>query len=354
NLDRFEEINNTLGHDNGDIILQQIAIRLQGICGEPNRVARLGGDVFAALLQRTDAEGAAKKAEEIIVAIKDPLSIADLSIEVSASIGISLFPGHGADADSLIRRAEIAMYAAKRTEGALCIYSPQYDQYSQKRLTLMGELRQAIEQDQLFLLYQPKIDLKTGKTIGVEALCRWQHPKSGIIPPNDFIYLAERGGLIKELTLWVIKEAMRQSRIWHKGGIEVPIATNLSVRSLQNLQLLDKIKGLISTWGIAPSSIRFEITESIIMQNPELAMEIITELSAMGIRFSIDDFGTGYSSLSYLQRLPVDEIKIDKSFVINMETDKNNAMIVRSVIELGHNLGLKVTAEGVENKEVMD
>ncbi len=354
NLDRFEEINNTLGHDNGDLILQQIAIRLQGICGEPDMVARLGGDIFAALLQRTDAEGAAMKAEEIIGAIKEFIAIADLSIEVSASAGISLFPGHGADADSLIRRAEIAMYAAKRIENSLCIYSPQYDQYSQKRLALMGELRQAIEQDQLFLLYQPKIELKTGRILGVEALCRWQHPKSGVIPPNDFIFLAERGGLIKELTLWVIKEAMRQSRIWHKGGLEVSLAINLSVRSLQNPELLDKIKGLISTWGIAPSSIRFEITESIIMQNPELAMEIITELSSMGIKFSIDDFGTGYSSLSYLQRLPVDEIKVDKSFVINMETDKNNAMIVRSVIELAHNLGLKVTAEGVESKEVMD
>ncbi|GEM_PF-2229594 len=354
NLDRFEEINNTLGHPNGDLILQQIAIRLQGICGEQDRVARLGGDVFAVLLQRTDAEVAAKRAEDIIGAIKEPIVIADLSIEVSASIGISFFPGHGADADSLIRRAEIAMYAAKRIESSLCIYSPKYDQYSQERLALMGELRHAIESDQLFLLYQPKIDLKTGKTIGVEALCRWQHPKSGVIPPNDFIYLAERGGLIKELTLWVINEAMRQLRMWCKGGIEVSVAVNLSVRGIQNLHLLDKIKGLISTWGITPGSLRFEITESIIMQNPELAMEIITELTSMGIKFSIDDFGTGYSSLGYLQRLPVDEIKIDKSFVINMETDKNNAMIVRSVIELAHNLGLKVTAEGVENKDVMD
>lgn len=354
NLDRFEEMNNTLGHDNGDLILQQIAVRLLRICGEPDMVAHLGGDIFAALLQRTDAEGAVKKAGKIIGVIKAPLSIADLFIEISASIGISLFPGHGTDADTLIRRAEIAMYVAKRMESSLCIYSPKYDQYSQKGLALMGELRHAIESGQLFLLYQPKIDLKTGKTIGVEALCRWQHPKSGVIPPNDFIYLAERGGLIKELTLWVIKEAMRQSRSWHKGGIEVSLAVNISVRSLQNPQFLGKIKGLISTWGITPSSLRFEITESIIMQNPELAMEIITELSSMGIRFSIDDFGTGNSSLSYLQRLPVDEIKIDKSFVVNMDTDKNNAMIVRSVIELAHNLDLKVTAEGVESKEVMD
>ncbi len=354
NLDRFEEINNTLGHHNGDLILQQIAIRLQGISGEQNRVARLGGDIFAALLQRTDAEGAARRVEEIIVAIKEPLSIVDLSIEVSASIGIALFPGHGADADTLIRCAEIAMHVAKRIESSFCIYSPQYDQYSQKRLALMGELRHAIESGQLFLLYQPKIDLKTGKTIGVEALCRWQHPKSGVIPPNDFIYLAERGGMIRELTLWVIKEAMRQSRSWHKGGIEVPVATNLSVRSLQNPQLLDKIKGLISTWGIAPSSVRFEITESIIMQNPELVIETITELTSMGIKFSIDDFGTGYSSLSYLQRLPVDEIKIDKSFVMKMITDKNSVKIIHSIIELGHSLGLEVTAEGVESQEIMD
>jgi EAL domain-containing protein (putative c-di-GMP-specific phosphodiesterase class I) len=203
-------------------------------------------------------------------------------------------------------------------------------------------------------LYQPKIDLRTGKTIGVEALVRWQHPKSGVIPPNDFICLAERGGLIKELTLWVLREALSKSRGWLKSGIEASVAINLSVKSLHNAQLLDQIKKLILTCGITPGAVRFEITESIIMSDPKLAMEIITDLTSMGIKFSIDDFGTGYSSLGYLQRLPVDEIKIDKSFVINMMKDDNSLKIVRSIIDLGHSLGLKVVAEGVEDKETYD
>ncbi len=354
NLDRFEEINNTLGHNNGDLILQGVAVRLKGIFLHPHTVARLGGDEFAVLIQGADTDSARIGAERIIGEIKRPFPVADLLVEVSSSIGIAFFPGHGEDVHTLIRRGEMAMYAAKRTESGVCVYSSEFDQYSPARLALMGELRHAIEQDQLFLLYQPKIDLKTGKTIGVEALVRWQHPKSGVIPPNDFIHLAERGGLIKELTLWVLKDVLSKSRGWLKSGIEVSVAINLSVKSLHNPHLLDQIKKLLMTWGITPGAVRFEITESIIMSDPRLAMEIITDLTSMGIRFSIDDFGTGYSSLGYLQRLPVDEIKIDKSFVMNMMKDDNNLKIVRSVIELGHSLGLKVVAEGVEDKETYD
>ncbi len=354
NLDRFEEINNTLGHNNGDLILQGIAVRLKGIFLQPDTVARLGGDEFAVLIPGADTSSARTEAQRIIEEIRRPFSVADLMVEVSSSIGIALFPDHGEDVHTLIRRGEMAMYAAKRTEGGACVYSSKFDQYSPARLALMGDLRHAIDKDELFLLYQPKIDLRTGKTIGVEALVRWQHPRSGIIPPNDFIHLAERGGLIKELTLWVLKDVLIKSRGWLGSGIDVSVAINLSVKSLHSHQLLDQIKRLLSTCGTTPGAIRFEITESIIMSDPRLAMEIITDLTSMGISFSIDDFGTGYSSLGYLQRLPVDEIKIDKSFVMNMIKDDNNLKIVRSVIELGHSLGLKVVAEGVEDKETYD
>ena len=246
-----------------------------------------------------------------------------------------------------------------RTDTAVFIhnfqfYSGSLNAAANERLILEGELRHAIEENQFFLLYQPKIDIRSGRTIGVEALVRWQHPQRGTIPPDQFISLAEQTGSIKQLTLWVLKEALRQSRSWQKAGLEISVAVNLSVRSLQAPQLLDHIKGLLSTWGVVSSSLRLEITESIIMADPGLALEIITQLTAMGIRFSIDDFGTGYSSLSYLQRLPVDEIKIDKSFVMNMMADENSAAIVGSIIDLAHHLGLKVVAEGVENKDILD
>ncbi|MBI5746999.1 MAG: EAL domain-containing protein [Nitrospirae bacterium] len=353
-LDRFKEINSTVGHYNGDLLLQQVGLRLRDLLREADTVARLGGDEFAILLLKSDAESATGVAGKIMARLEEPFLLSGLSIDVSASIGIALFPGHGENAVTLIQHADTAMYKAKETEGGVAIYSPKYDRYSPERLVLMGELRHAIDAGQLFLLYQPKIDLKSGKTIGVEALVRWQHPTHGVIPPDQFIALAEHTGSIKQLTLWVLKEALRQSRSWHQAGVEVSVAVNLSVRSLQSPQILEQIKGLLSTWGVASSSLRLEITESIIMADPALAMEVIKQLTAMGICFSIDDFGTGYSSLSYLQRLPVDEIKIDKSFVMNMVADENSAAIVGSIIELAHILGLKVVAEGVENKDILD
>ncbi len=395
-LNRFKEINNTLGHPNGDIILQHIGLRLQDAIkeadvnesgGQEKRldadsskqrtepsagrgrlhpalpvegddrspvIARFGGDEFAIFIIGADANAAIKAAGMIIKRLEEPFVIEWISLDISASIGIALFPGNGEDADILIRRADIAMHMAKKTENGFCIYSSRYDQHSPERLALMGELRHAIVQDQLFLLYQPKIDLKTSGPIGVEALVRWQHPKSGVIPPDKFISIAEHTGLIKQLTFWVLKEALRQSRVLHQMGLETSVAVNLSVRSLQSPQLLDQVKGLLSTWGVESRRLRFEITESIIMADPERAMEIITQLCSMGIHFSIDDFGTGYSSLGYLQKLPVDEIKIDKSFVMNMMKDKNSMKIVRSIIEFGHSLGLKVAAEGVEDRDTFD
>lgn len=353
-LNRFKEINNTLGHHNGDLLLQQVGGRLRNILRETDTIARLGGDEFAVIIPDTDAEKATQTAGMIIKGFNEPFVFEGLQLDISASIGIALFPGHGEETHTLIRRADIAMHTAKKIESGWIIFSPKYDQFPPDRLALMGELRHAIEQDQLFLLYQPKLDLKANGISGIEALVRWQHPKLGIIPPNQFIEVAEKTGLINQLTLWVLKEAVRQSRILCQSGFETSVAVNLSVKSLQTPQLLDLVKGLLSTWGVSPDLLRLEITESIIMADPDRAMEIITQLVTMGIRFSIDDFGTGYSSLGYLQRLPVDEIKIDKSFVMNMMVDKNSMKIVRSIIELTHSLGLKVTAEGVENKEALD
>ncbi len=353
-IDRFREINNTLGHDNGDLILQQVGLRLRKVAEETDTVSRFGGDEFVVLLPGRDMEGATEVARKIIKIFEGAFSYGEYFLHINISIGIALFPGHAEDTHNLLRVAEIAMYVAKRSESGWAIYSSKYDQHSPARLTLIGELRNAIESGQLFLVYQPKVDLKSNQIVGVEALVRWQHPRLGVVPPDQFISAAEKTGMIRQLTLWVLEEVLKQSRIWHHEGIEITISVNLSVRNLQAPRLTEQIAGLLSTWGVAPSRLRLEITESLIMFDPDRALEVLSALHREGIRFSIDDFGTGYSSLGYLKRLPVDEIKIDKSFVINMAEDENSAIIVRSVIDLAHNLGLQVVAEGVENKLVMD
>ncbi|MBI5745750.1 MAG: EAL domain-containing protein [Nitrospirae bacterium] len=352
-LDRFKEINNTLGHHSGDIILKQTGDRLRIALPETATLARTGGDEFAVVLPDTDAEGANRIADSFIKSLKEPFTLEGIAINVNASIGMVTYPGYGDDANTLMQYADMAMYRAKNTKSGLTIYSPQHNQYSPERLALISELRHSIDSDQMFLLYQPKIDLKTGSPVGVESLVRWQHPRLGVIPPNQFIALAEHTGLIKDLTLWVIKESLKQSRIWKQEGLQVCVAVNLSMQNLQVPELLKQIKLLISRSSMAPANLRLELTESTIMRDPERSMEILTQMAAMGIHFSIDDFGTGYSSLGYLQKLPVDEIKIDKSFVINMMADENSIAIVHSIIELAHSLRIKVVAEGVENKETM-
>ena len=354
NLNRFKEINNTLGYQKGDIVLQQVGKRLKTILPETVLIARTGGDEFGVLILNADANIAVLEAEKIAKSLEEPVFVEGFSFDIAVSVGIALSPGHGEDADTLIRRAHVAMHAAKQTESGYAIYAPEYDQFIPEHLALIGELRTAIAQNQLFLVYQPKIDLKTGRTLGVEALVRWQHPTKGVIPPDQFIFLAEHSGLIKQLTFWVLGEALRQTRSWSQAGLEVSVAVNLSTKNLRNPLLLNQIKGLLATWGVDPGRLRLEITESLIMADPKLTIEILTQLTLMGIRFSIDDFGTGYSSLRYLQSLPVDEIKIDKSFIMNMMTDESSMKIVRSTIELAHSLGLKVVAEGVESKEIMD
>lgn len=354
-LDRFKDVNDTLGHHYGDTLLQQVGQRLRGALRESDTVARLGGDEFAILLSAlADVKDVVLVAGKILQALEAPFILEGHILDIGASIGIALFPDHGEYADLLIQRADVAMYLAKEAGGGYAVYSSEQDQNSPRRLALRGELRHAIENGDLFLLYQPKIKLQTSHVIGVEALVRWRHPRLGIIPPDQFITLAEHTGLIKPLTLWVLNAALSQCAQWRQAGLELSVAVNLSARNLQDPQVPDQIRDLLETWKVDPSQLELEITESVIMADPARAMEILTRLSGMGVRLSIDDFGTGYSSLGYLKKLPVDEIKIDKSFVKEMATDGDDTVIVRSIIDLAHNLGLQVIAEGVEDQETWD
>jgi len=353
-LDRFKEINDTLGHHRGDFVLQQVGSRLKSVLFEPDIVARMGGDEFAILLPRlAAAEHINVVIQKILKALEAPFVIEGLPIAVGASIGVALYPDHGVNPDSLIQRADIAMYAAKESGSGYVIYDAKVDQHNPRRLALMGELRQAIDGNQLFLHYQPKIDLKTDRVIGVEALVRWNHPRDGMVPPDQFIGPAEQTGLIHSLTYWVLNTAMRQRQAWHQAEMEITVSVNLSARNLADPKILDQVAQLFEAHRVAPNSLIFEITESAIMADPTQAMEVLTGLSKMGLRFSVDDFGTGYSSLSYLKRLPVEEIKIDKSFILDMLRNGDDTVIVLSIINLVHNLSRKVVAEGVENKEVL-
>ena len=353
-LDRFKEINDTLGHYNGDRILKQVATRLQSVVQEPITVARLGGDEFAILLpkivQLKDASHVVRKIEK---ALQAPFSLEGLKLDIQASIGVAFFPEHGSDADTLIQRADVAMYVAKKNRSGFVVYSSKLDEHSPHRLTLMGELRQAIEHNQLILHFHPKVNVKTGVITGVEALVRWQHPLHGLMQPDDFIPLAERTGLIKPLTYWVFNHALKQSAAWRVTGIEMSIAVNLSAHDLLDLELPDMIAGLLAAYDIPAQSLTIEITESAIMVDKDRAMQILARLSDMGVRLSIDDFGTGYSSLAYLSKMPVNEIKIDKSFVMDMLGNKSNAVIVHATVELGHNLGLEVVGEGAHDAETL-
>ena len=353
-LDRFKEINDTFGHHHGVQLLQQVGLRLGATLRDSDTVARLGGDEFAMLLPATDERGALRVAGKLVQALDQPFVVEGYSVAAGASIGIALAPEHGHDATTLLRRADVAMYVAKRAGSGYAIYAPEQDEYSPSRLALIGELRQAIEQDQLLLYYQPKVDLATGQLDGVEALVRWQHPQRGVVPPDEFIPLAEHTGLIAPLSRWVLATALRQCRSWRDAGLEMRVAVNLSARLLHDEHLVATIGELLQTWDVLPSQLTVEITESAVMVDPGRALALLTRLHQTGVRIAIDDFGTGYSSLAYFKRLPIDEIKIDKSFVLDMSMHDGNATIARSIIDLGHNLGLSVVAEGVETRQIWD
>ncbi len=354
-LDRFKEINDTLGHHYGDIILQQVASRMRKAIHQSSTVARLGGDEFAILLPLFEEINAPENiAKAITNAIDQPFLLEEQPFHVGVSIGLALFPEHGTDTSTLMRHADIAMYTSKNNNTDFTFYDASLDQHSRDRLALTTELRHAIENGELLLHYQPKVDFKTGNVAEVEALIRWQHPRFGLMVPDHFIPLSEHTGLIKPLTTWVIREALKVCHEWHAMGRKLKVAVNLSTHNLHCPHLTTHIKNSCIECRVDPSYLVLEITESAVMSDPISAMKILGELSEMGVSLSIDDFGTGYSSLSYLKQLPIDEIKIDKSFVIDMISDKDDYIIVRSTIDLAHNMGRKVIAEGVESPEIWE
>jgi diguanylate cyclase (GGDEF)-like protein/PAS domain S-box-containing protein len=353
-LDRFKEVNDTLGHQVGDVLLQQIGCRLQGAVRAADLVARLGGDEFAVLLPATDAAGAALVAECLVRVLQAPFVLEGQPIDVDASIGIAVAPEHGQDADTVLRCADVAMYQAKRAGTGVALYSAADDEHRPDRLALLGELRNAIDNDELLLHYQPKLDLRDGKLIGVEALVRWQHPQRGFMPPMEFIPLAEQTGLIHPLSRWVLEAALKQHQAWRRVGIDVPVAVNLSRRTLHDPQLPAMVADALARWDVAAGALVLEITESSLMADPVRAGENLSQLRGLGVRISIDDFGTGYSSLASLKNLSVDELKIDQSFVQAMASDVSSRAIVRAIIDLADALKLRVVAEGVEDRATWD
>ena len=354
-LDGFREVNNTLGHQNGDLVLQEVAARLGDVLGDADRAARVRGDEFALLLPDADAALAQHVAAKVLKALEQPIMVERLPIEIGASIGIAVAPAHGAEPEHILRKADLAMQVAKKRRSGFMVYSPECDPYNPRGLVLLGELRRALEGGQLVLHYQPKVELKSGAVIGAEALVRWRHPKRGLVPPNEFIALAERGGLIKRLTRWVLDEAVGQCESWKNAGTRLPVSVNLSARNLQDVQLLDEVPEMLARRNLEPDLLELEITETAVMADAPRAMETLRGLRASGVGLAVDDFGTGYSSLVYLRKLPVSQLKIDKSFVIGMAAQgEEDEIIVRSTTDLGHHLGLQVVADGVEDRPTFD
>ena len=347
-LDRFKEVNDTMGHHAGDLLLQEVAFRLRRAIRVSDTVARLGGDEFAILLPDSDGHAAKHVALKFQESLRRPLLLEGHRLDLNASIGIAVYPQHGLDAETITRRADMAMYAAKSSGGGYRLYDSAHNLNSLARLALVADLRHAIEHEQLLLQFQPKVMMQSGDVVEMEALVRWQHPEHGTIPPSDFIPLAEETGLIEPLSLWVLRTALEQCSGWSASGAQARVAVNLSARNLHDPSLVDTIAWMTRKAGVFPEWLTVEITESALMVKLEVAMSVLNEIHELGVRIAIDDFGTGYSSLAYLERLPVDEIKIDQSFIQKMT--RNGTVIVRSVIDLGKNLEIEVTAEGIEDQ----
>ena len=352
-IDRFKHVNDVLGYEFGDRLLRQVAERLAGASVRAgDLVARLSGDEFAVLLPDTDAHRAQLVAERMAAAFVEPLVLDDQTVDLGASIGVATSPDHATEADALMSRAEVAMYAAKRRTAGVLIYDPSIDSGSAQTLSLLSGLRRAVDHGELRLYLQPKVSLDEARVVGAEALVRWHHPKRGLVPPMEFIPFAEQTGFIRTLTAWVAAESLRTWRVLNDMGLPLALSVNLSTRDLMDPDLPQKFGALLDAHGVPAEALCLEITESAIMDDPARALQTLERLNAMGFHLSIDDFGTGYSSLAYLKRLPVDELKIDKSFVMQMTRDSDDAKIVRSTIDLAHNLGLSVVAEGVETPAV--
>jgi len=350
-LDQFKEINDTLGHPMGDRMLEQVGARLATVLRDCDTVARLGGDEFAVLLTvNADRANAERVAIRIRDALAEPFDLVGIAVQTAASVGIVLSPEHGTDAETLTQRADIAMYNAKRSGRGYAFYAAEDDRSSLRRLALVGELRRALEREELVLHYQPQIDVNTGDVIGVEALVRWQHPDHGLLPPSEFIELAEVSGSIQPLTKWVVRTAVKQAAALAAAGHDLVMSANVSARNLYDPDLVKGIADDLATFGLPPERLMLELTESELVDDPSQVMTVLSLVSGMGVRLAIDDFGTGWSSLANLTRLPMHQIKIDRSFVSQMLHGGDDAVIVRSIVDLGHNLGLAVVAEGVEDE----
>jgi diguanylate cyclase (GGDEF)-like protein len=353
-LDRFKEINDTFGHQSGDQLLCEVAEHLSQAVRGQDTVARLGGDEFAILCSPVAGPlGAVALAERAMEEVQRSHTVAGVEVDVDASIGIALFPRHGDTVDELLRCADIAMYASKAS-GAPTLFAPELDHHSVARLALASQLRRAIAQRELAVYFQPKADFDTGQISSVEALVRWDHPELGLLPPDQFIPLAEQTGLIRPLTTYVLDSALEQCREWRREGLGLSVAVNITGRDLLDQRFAEEVRDLLRKWEVMPSRLELEITENTVLTDPVRARTVLMTLNDLGVRLAIDDFGSGNSSLSYLKRLPIDVLKIDKSFVLQMHANEDDAVIVRSTIDLGHNLGLKVVAEGVSSVTAWD
>ncbi|HYH25153.1 MAG TPA: EAL domain-containing protein [Blastococcus sp.] len=349
-LDRFKEINDSLGHSYGDALLRQVAPRLSGVLRAGDTVARLGADEFAVLLAAVDGVGEAERvAERLSEALHRPFDVDGVTLDVEVGVGIAVSPWHGTHSEALLRSAHIAMHVAKERKAGAVVFTPEDHVAAPSRLTLLGDLRRALDDDELFLHYQPKFTLDGERIEGVEALLRWQHPTRGLVPPAEFVPLAEGTGIILRLTERVLDLALAQARRWVDAGHPMPVAVNLSPRCLLDAGLPDLVQRLLTRHGVPARVLRLEVTESAVMADAARCTDVLQRLHDQGLRLSIDDFGTGYSSMAHLRRLPVDELKIDRSFVSGMTTSAHDAVLVRTAVDLGHNLGLTVVAEGVED-----
>lgn len=353
-LDRFKEINDTLGHNVGDVLLQDVGSRLRATLRNIDTVGRLGGDEFAILIPDTDSAASITITKKLIKALEPPFLLEGLNFSIGASFGIALYPEHGFDASMLLRRADVAMYIAKQSKSGYFVYDTEKDKHSTSQLALMGDLRAALDEDALTLAFQPIVSVSDGTVIGIEALCRWPHPEKGLVPPDEFIPMMEQTALVKPFAKWVIGSALKQWKIWQRNGADVSVFVNLSMRNLHDAEFPKQVEQVFDSVGLEQAKLILEITESVVMADPEQVFRIMPDLQKFGIDFAIDDFGTGYSSLSQLKQLPVRAVKIDRSFVVDMDSNKDDATIVRSTIDLAHNLGLKVIAEGVESQATID
>ena len=352
-LDRFKLVNDTLGHDVGDRLLEQVADRLRQTLRETETIARLGGDEFVVLVPEVESiESLSFIARKIIDSLSVPYQLGETELQVTPSIGISVAPDDGDDPRTLMRNADAAMYHAKDLgRNNFQFFAQTMNVVVRERLSIENDLRRALERDEFVLHYQPQVNCRTGQVTGMEALIRWQHPRRGMVPPNDFIQVAEETGIIVLIGAWVLREACRQARIWHDQGLDIRIGVNLSARQFQQADLMRQVRDALDTSGIDPGKLELEITESMLMEDPMAAAELLRQIATMGIRLAVDDFGTGYSSLAYLKRFPLHRLKIDRSFVRDISTDPNDAAIVSAIVAMAESLRMEVIAEGVEEAQ---